>query len=76
MENKLCLIYINGELAQSVSIGPKFICGEGKTFNYFCLGADINSLLRGGDFPTAGMSGMKVFPGTLPLILQSLNLCG
>ena len=67
MENKLCLIYINGELAQSVSIGPKFICGEGKTFNYFCLGADINSLLRGGDFPTAGMTmaGAKIYAKAL-----------
>lgn len=35
MENKLCLIYINGELAQQVSIDSKFICGEGNTFNYF-----------------------------------------
>ena len=67
MENKLCLIYINGELAQSVSIGPKFICGEGKTFNYFCLGADINSLLKGGDFPTAGMTmaGAKIYAKAL-----------
>lgn len=67
MENKLCLIYINGELAQSVSIGPKFICGEGNTFNYFCLGADINSLLKGGDFPTAGMTmaGAKIYAKAL-----------
>ena len=56
MENKLCLIYINGELAQKVSIASNFVCGEDKTFNYFCLGADINSLLKGGDFQTSGMT--------------------
>lgn len=67
MENKLCLIYINGELAQQVSIDSKFICGEGNTFNYFCLGADINSLLKGGDFPTAGMTmaGAKIYAKAL-----------
>lgn len=67
MANKLCLIYINGELAQQVSIDSKFICGEGKTFNYFCLGADINSLLKGGDFPTAGMTmaGAKIYAKAL-----------
>ncbi len=67
MANKLCLIYINGELAQQVSIDSKFICGEGNTFNYFCLGADINSLLKGGDFPTAGMTmaGAKIYAKAL-----------
>lgn len=67
MANKLCLIYINGELAQQVSIDSKFICGEGKTFNYFCLGADINSLLKGGDFPTLGMTmaGAKIYAKAL-----------
>ena len=56
MESKLCLIYINGELAQQVSIDSKFICGEGNTFNYFCLGDDIKTTLKGGDFPTLGMT--------------------
>lgn len=51
-----CRIYINGVLNGSVSIGSSFITGEGATFNYFCLGDDIKADLKGGDFPTSGMT--------------------
>ncbi|MGM9664597.1 MAG: LamG domain-containing protein [Eubacteriales bacterium] len=56
MANKKCSIYINGKLAQEVTIASNFVCGEGNTFNYFCLGDDIKTGLTGGDFPTSGMT--------------------
>lgn len=56
MANKKCSIYINGKLTQEVTIASNFVCGEGNTFNYFCLGDDIKTGLTGGDFPTSGMT--------------------
>lgn len=42
-ENKLNLIYINGELISSTSIQGAFYPGASETFNRFCLGADIKT---------------------------------
>ena len=54
--NKKCTIYINGKKNGEVNITSNFIVGEGKTFNYFCLGDDITKDLVGGDFKTQGMT--------------------
>ena len=54
--NKKCTIYINGKKIGEVSIAANFIPGVSGTHNYFCLGADIDDALKGGQFQTQGMT--------------------
>ena len=54
--NKKCTIYINGKKNGEVSIAANFIPGVSGTHNYFCLGADIDDALKGGQFQTQGMT--------------------
>ena len=56
MANKKSYIYVNGVKNDEINIASSFIVGEGKTFNYFCLGDDITKDLVGGDFKTQGMT--------------------
>ena len=66
-EAKKSYIYVNGKLAGTAAINTDFKVGGGSTFNYFCLGDDITSGLKGGDFPVGNMimTDAKIYKGAL-----------
>jgi hypothetical protein len=60
-------IYINGQLSAFSSISGSFYCGDGDTFNRFCLGADIAKNNVGTDFPCTDMVivDAKIYTGAM-----------
>lgn len=60
-------IYLNGQLSAFSSISGSFYCGDGDTFNRFCLGADIAKNNVGTDFPCTDMVivDAKIYTGAM-----------
>ena len=60
-------IYVNGVLEATKAIDPVFGEGQGLTFNRFCLGADVNDALLGGDYPATDLTMVdaKIYSGVM-----------